>query len=214
MRIPADAFKLRGFRRWVHSDDFPTNVRAAFLDGEIEIEMSPEEIETHAKVKSDVHAPLWGIVRTEDLGDLFVDRVLLVNKEANVSNEPDLLFCSWESLRSGRVSYREWKLGSERFVEVCGSPDLTVEIVSRSSVHKDLKRLPILYYAAGVGECWLIDARGRRVMFKIYTRGRRKFTLVKADRDGYSHSPTFGRSFRLIRETNPLGRSRYTLLSR
>jgi Uma2 family endonuclease len=81
--------------------------------------------------------------------------------------------------------------GSDRFVEVFGAPDLTVEIVSRHSARKDLKLLPTLYFAAGVGEYWLIDARGKSVRLKIHTPGRRKFTVIKPERDGYVYSPTF-----------------------
>ena len=51
------------------------------------------------------------------------------------------------------------------YIEIEGPPDLIVEIVSDSSVCKDTKRLPAAYFAAGVPEFWLVDARRRSWCF-------------------------------------------------
>src|SRR5438105_10730237 len=66
MTIPADVFGLDGFLRWVHSDDFPEGRRASFLAGEVNLEMSAEELVTHNYVKADTSrdrmpssAPRW-----------------------------------------------------------------------------------------------------------------------------------------------------------
>lgn len=52
-RIPVSAATLEGFRAWVKSDDFPEHVRVTFVDREIYLDMSGEEIETHVKVKAE-----------------------------------------------------------------------------------------------------------------------------------------------------------------
>lgn len=48
--------------------------------------------------------------------------------EAQIANEPDMMFCSWNRLLSGQIRYAERIEGSGRLVEVIGAPDLVVEI--------------------------------------------------------------------------------------
>ena len=57
-RVPADVFDLARFREWVHSAEFPKGGRVSFIGGEIEVEMSPEEIESHNKLKTRLAAVL------------------------------------------------------------------------------------------------------------------------------------------------------------
>lgn len=47
--VPKTAFDHPGFRAWATSDDFPEGIRAAYVQGEIFIEMSPESLESHNK---------------------------------------------------------------------------------------------------------------------------------------------------------------------
>ncbi|HEV3023316.1 MAG TPA: hypothetical protein VGX76_12650 [Pirellulales bacterium] len=49
-RVPADVFSLRKFREWVHRKAFPEKGRASFIAGCVEVEMSPENLETHNAV--------------------------------------------------------------------------------------------------------------------------------------------------------------------
>jgi Uma2 family endonuclease len=214
VRVPSDIFDLAGFRRWVHSDEFPDRGRFSFLAGEVNIDMSPEEIQSHNRLKNDLGYGLTDWTRQRDIGEMLADRALLVNEEANLSTEPDLMFCSWESLRSGRVRYVEWVEGSNRFVEVLGSPDLVVEIISQTSVRKDTVRLPPLYFAANVLEYWLIDARGIEMDFQILARGDSDWMAVVPDDKGYRRSDVLKGSFQLTRDRNPVGGSRYTLLGK
>ena len=145
---------------------------------------------------------------------MLADGALLVNENASLSTEPDLMFCSWESLESGRVRYVEAVEGSERYVEVVGSPDLVVEIVSRSSVYKDTQALPPLYFAAGVSEYWLIDARGAEIDFRLKVRGDAGWNDTESDSEGYYQSNVLGGRFRLGRELNRVGGFRYELFSK
>jgi Uma2 family endonuclease len=214
IRVPSDVYDLTGFRRWVHSDGFPERCRFAYLAGEVCANMSPEELQTHNKLKRAITRYLDVWVDSLDVGETLADGALLVNEAADLSTEPDLMYCSWESLESGRVKYAEAVEGSERYVEVVGSPDLVVEIVSRSSVYKDTQALPPLYFAAGVSEYWLIDARGGEIEFRLLARGEAGWQDVESDSDGYYRSDVLGGTFRLTRDLNRVGGFRYELLSK
>ena len=214
IRVPSDVYDLNGFRRWVHSDGFPEHGRFAYLAGEVFFNMSPEDLQTHNKLKRAITRYLDAWADSHDIGEILADGALLVNEAADLSTEPDMTFCSWESLERGRVRYVEAVEGSERYVEVVGSPDLVVEIVSRSSVYKDTKALPPLYFAAGVLEYWLIDARGGAIDFRLKARGDDGWRDTEPDGDGYYPSEVLGGSFRLIRELNRVGGFRYELLSK
>ena len=43
IRIPARAATLAGFRAWALSDEFPERGRFSFINGELFVDMSPEE---------------------------------------------------------------------------------------------------------------------------------------------------------------------------
>lgn len=214
VRVPATAFDLDGFRRWVQSDSCDERSRCSFIAGEVFVEMSPEEIESHNKPKSYVGYGLTHWVTQHDLGEVLADGALLVNEAANLSTEPDMMFCSWDRLRRGQVRYSEAVAGSNRYVEVHGSPDLVVEIVSESSVRKDTERLHELYYLADVAEYWLVDARGENVRFRLFTRGDSQWIPTPADFDGFLLSQVLRGSFAIERDRNPVGGYRYTLLSK
>ena len=212
IRIPANVFDLASFRRWATSDDFPEEGRISFLDGQLEVDLSPEEISSHINVKGELIAVIWAIVRQHDLGKVYVDGTRLTNESANISNEPDLMFCSWESLESKRVTIAETVPGSERWMEVVGSPDLVVEILSKSSVRKDTRVLKKRYFLAGIDEYWLIDARKTEIDFQILVRGQQGFEPVDADRRGFRHSSVLPFKFKLTRERDRIGTWKYTLL--
>lgn len=214
VRIPADVFELTGYRAWAHSDQFPQTGKVAFIAGEVVVDMSPEEIESHAKVKRDIVYGLCKFLEQLDLGDLLPDGTLLVNEEAQLSTEPDVMLSRWESLESGQVRYAERDGGSGRLMEVLGAPDVVVEIVSRYSVRKDTVLLFERYYRAGIAEYWLIDARSRDVEFEIFTRGGSQFEPMPADADGFRVSPTLGHAFQIVRETDRMRRARYRLMWR
>ncbi len=153
LRIPAEAHCLEGFRRWAQTREFPKRGRIDFLNGNIEVDMSPEDLYTHGTLKSEITAAFQHLVAHEDLGCVFTDRTRVSHPRAGLSVEPDVVMVFWDTLDSGRAL--EIPAASEepgRYVELEGAPDLVVEIVSDSSERKDLERLPRLYAAAGVPE--------------------------------------------------------------
>src|ERR1019366_9572158 len=164
-RIPRDAYTLAGFRRWVLSDEFPEKQPVMFRKGEIYLYMPKEDVFTHAAVKTPVAVVLGGLFQDLDLGDFYINGVLVTNVEADLSGNPDMVGLLWESLESGKVRYVT--NNDDRTVEIEGSADWLLEIVSNSSVKKDKRELRESYHKAGVGEYWIIDARGEEIDFQI-----------------------------------------------
>src|ERR1051325_3510831 len=156
LHIPRDAHTLAGFRKWVRSDAFPERQPVLFLKGEIYLYMPKEDVFTHAAVKTPVAVELGGLFRDLDLGDFYINGVLVTNVEAELSGNPDMVGILWQSLESGKVRYVTNK--KDRSVEIEGSPDWLLEIVSDSSVKKDLRDLRAAYHEANVDEYWIIDA--------------------------------------------------------
>jgi Uma2 family endonuclease len=199
-----------GFREWATSPAFPEHVRATFLDGEVILDLSNEEPEAHVAVKGEVFAALVPLVRTERLGKLYPDGVLVSNEKGKVSSNPDASFCSRESLRSGRVRLvpREGQPG--RYREIEGTPDWVLEVISDSSVEKDTEQLRKAYHEAGIPEYWLIDARGDEIDFQIL-HGRRSGYAAAPSKGGWQRSRVFGREFRLQRHQDEFGLWEYRL---
>jgi len=208
--VPISAGTHAGFRAWVTSDEFPEKLRASFINGEIVIDMSPEELETHNKVKGEVYGGLRNLVRDLDLGELYFDGTLVTNPATRLSTEPDGTFVSWASYEADRVRLVPLKNWPGQYIEVEGTPDWVLEVVSESSVKKDTESLRDIHHRSGIPEYWLIDARFDEVSFQILRRRRDRYVTVKPH-DGWHRSTVFGRSFRLERRKNRLGRWRYTL---
>ena len=105
LRIPPDAHTFEGFLRWLGSGEFPESGRIDFLAGEIEAEMSPEDLQTHGAVKVEVGAALHSLVRDHRLGQVFMDSTRITAPAAGLSTEPDVVVVLWESLASGRARF-------------------------------------------------------------------------------------------------------------
>src|SRR5262249_33126347 len=129
--VPSWVVDIDSFRRWTDSDDFPTDGRIWWLCGEVWADMSREQIFTHIEVKTEFTAVLHGLAKQNKLGRAFADGLLLSNFEADICGNPDLTFASFETLRSDRIRLIEGKEGG--YVEMQGSPDMVLEIISKSS---------------------------------------------------------------------------------
>src|SRR5262245_39858152 len=101
VRVPASACSFPGFRAWTHSDKFPDEGSIAFIGEEVFIDMSPERLDSHNKVKTEVMRVLRNVVVEDDLGNLY--RTRIVNEAVLLSNEPDGVFGTWETLESGKL---------------------------------------------------------------------------------------------------------------
>ncbi|MBI3821547.1 MAG: Uma2 family endonuclease [Planctomycetes bacterium] len=200
---------LSEFRQWTYSDAFPKTGLIAYFGKEIFIDMSPERLKSHGSVKTAVEGTVIPLVLKRKKGKIFFDRARVVNVKAGVSNEPDGVFATFDSFKSRKVRLVPTK-DEDDYIEIEGSPDWILEVVSRSSVTKDKKTLRACYHRADVKEYWLIDARGEQVDFQILIRGKEDF--VPAKRSGaWQVSKVFGKKFRLRRITDELGDVDYRL---
>jgi Uma2 family endonuclease len=207
--IPPEAFTFEGFQRWLDSGGFPETERIDFLAGQVETEMSPEDLHTHSVVKTAIGLILGALIYETGLGDVYVDSTHLTSKPVGLSVER---ISSWSSGKPWRRAERpscpppeagplEWK----------GRPTLFVEIVRDSSVKKDNQRLPRLYARAGLPELWIADCRWDALRFEIRTLQDGRYAVQQQDGEGWVRSPLLNRSFRLVRWPSPPFPWRYRL---
>jgi Uma2 family endonuclease len=198
--IPASALSPEGFLDWAFSGQYPPYGKVEYIDGEIYIDMNAEALNTHAKVKLEITTRINNLVEQGNLGQVYPDRTLVVNKSGRLSNEPDASFCSWEALETGRVreTTRKGAIDVEKAVALNGAVEWVLEIISPDSIRKDTMRLMDRYFRGGVREYWLVDARGGKISFQVFSPGKSKF-IAQRPRGGWVASPVFQRKFSLQR---------------
>lgn len=213
IEVPARAATHRGFRKWLIEDRADQPGRICYLAGDLFIDMSAGEIETHNKIKAEISSTLIVLNKRLKKGTFYVDGAQVSHLKSGLTTVPDGAFVLWETLESGRVKLKPRKDRSGEFVELVGSPDWIMEIVSRTTLHKDTIRLPRLYHQAHIGEFWRINALGSEIDFRILRWQKSGYRRMPAD-DGWQRSPLFGCSFRLARQEDRLGYWEYTLEAR
>ena len=215
LEIPLDFRDLADFRRWAVSESFPEYGRIDYVAGSIEVDMSPEDLHTHGKLKVELVRAFAERISEADLGELYTDRSRVSCPEVDLSVEPDIVLVTNESLDSGRVRLvPRSSAGPDRYIELEGPVDLIVEIVSDASVRKDTERLPEAYFRAGVREFWLVDARGAELVFRIHRPGAASYEPAELSADGFQYSAVLGRWYQLERSRNRHGRIAFELRER
>lgn len=207
VKIPLWVTDLESFRRWADSDEFPESGHICYLRGEVWIDMSKEQIFTHAIVKNEFNMVLGSMIKGERLGLYLPDGVLLSNVDADFAVRPDAFFVS-HAARQDRVRILEGK--KRGYVEMEGAPDMVLEVVSDGSVRKDTQQLRTDYWQAGIREYWLVDARNEPLVFDIL-RHTPKGYRTTPKKDGWMKSKVFGKAFRLMQHTSEFGDPEYTL---
>jgi Uma2 family endonuclease len=208
LTFPESVHDLESFRQWVIADDFPEKARVSYLDGKFWVDLPMERAE-HNICKKEFINVLSALVKSEDSGIDFIDGMLLSNLEAGLSTMPEYMFIATETLEPGLAKL----VRGDDSVEVIGSPDMTLEVVSPTSVEKDTVDLRRLYWEAGVQEYWLVDSREKSFAFDILRRGPAKFVATRKHQ-GWVKSQVFGREFKLSKETTKHGVSKFTLAVR
>jgi Uma2 family endonuclease len=211
VHIPAGIEDLKAFRHWAHSDAFPEYGRICFLNGKVWVDLSKEPLFSHNQVKSELNMVLGGLVKANRLGRYIPDGMLLTNEAANLTAQPDGVFVSTASLQTGRVQLVAG--AKEGYVELEGTPDMVLEVVSTSSVNKDTVILRDLYWQAGITEYWLVDARGTALRFPISRHSAHGY-VASRPQGGWVKSTVFGKLFRLTQKNDPLGYPEYTLATK
>ena len=205
LTFPESVHDLESFRHWVTSDDFPEKARASYLAGKFWVDL-PMERFGHNQCKLAITNVLTNVIAAEYRGFPVSDGMLLSNPEAGLSTQPEFMFVATETLESGRATL----LRDDDSCEIIGSPDMTLEVISPTSVTKDTVDLRRLYWEAGVKEYWLVDCREKQFSFDILRRGATKFVTTRKHQ-GWLKSQVFGREFKLSRETTKQGVSKFTL---
>jgi Uma2 family endonuclease len=200
---------LASFREWAGNNDLPEKTKVFFYRGEVWVYMGKEQLFSHVDVKTEIATVLRTLAKQEKLGRVWGDGVLLTNKAADLSGNPDAVFVSNEAIERGRATLVRGKEGG--FVELLGTPDMVLEVVSDSSEKKDNQTLFEAYFEAGIAEYWLVDARGSEVEFTIYKHSGKKYTATRAQAGGWQKSAVFGKSFRITRGTDATGNPEFTL---
>jgi Uma2 family endonuclease len=118
------------------------------------------------------------------------------------------LFFSFEALKCGKI--RLVAGAEEGYVELEGSPDMVLEVISEGSVKKDKETLRDLYWRSGVLEFWLVDARGKEPLFDILVHTPDGYAATEPE-DGWLFSKVFGRRFQLTVEKTALGLPSFSL---
>jgi Uma2 family endonuclease len=208
VHIPAWVVDLDSFRRWGESQSFPESGRIGYLNGEVWVDMSKEQLFSHLLVKSQYNMVLGRLAEKEKPGLYFPDGLFLTNLAVGFSWKPDGTFVSMESLQCGLVKLVEGEEGG--FVELEGSPDMVLEIVSRSSVHKDTVELRQAYWEAKIREYWLVDARREPLRFDILRHSPKGYVATRKQ-GGWVKSAVFGKFFKLSQDSSGLGHPRFTL---
>jgi Uma2 family endonuclease len=163
--IPEGITTVDAFRAWLDAGDLPEKLKTWFLDGEVWVDMSREQLDSHLGVKEEITRVLGNIVKGARSGRIYPDGVFLTNRRAGLSGNPDMVFVSNDALASGRIKRVPGKDGG--FVELDGTPDMILEVVSDSSEKKDNQTLREAYWEAGIPEYWLVDARGEEIELDI-----------------------------------------------
>jgi Uma2 family endonuclease len=206
--IPDWVEDLDSFRRWRLSEDAPAKGEFAFLDSYLWVDLTMEEFLTHNQVKAAYDYAIMGVVNPASLGRYVPDRMLLTNTEANLNAEPDGLFFTWETMRSGRLRLVERE--GPGIMELEGTPDLVLEIVSKSSVRKDTVLLRDLYFKAGIQEYWLVDVHEGAMSFEILQGTPEGYVPVPTV-DGWITSKVLGKKFLLQKKSDPLGHPQFVV---
>ncbi len=196
LHMPYDAHSLPGFRQWILSDQVPEKLRLSYLRGQVIVDMSKVNLQTHAAVNASVAETLLPLTRKLDFGNLYINGVIVTNVAADVSTNPDMVAISWEALSNGTVHYLGPSIDQE--MESEDSPDWVLEIVSKSSVKKDKQELRQAYHEAGIREYWIIDARGDQVEFQIL-QWRKTGYVASLVREDWHRSRVFRGRFQMTR---------------
>lgn len=207
IQIPSDVTDFESFRRWCRSPDYPERGDVFWFNGGLWVSDEMEQAFTHNLVKMAIAVTLTAVARQLKSGHVFGDRMRLTHPGVGLSCEPDAMFVSFATFAAGRI--RQIPAASGGAIEFEGTPDMVLEVVSDSSEGKDAD-FRDLYYAAGVTEYWVVDARGGEPRFDILRRGPRGFVATPR-RNGRLRSAVFGRTFQLLADTDPLGNPTFTL---
>ncbi|VTT99352.1 : Uma2 [Gemmataceae bacterium] len=194
--IPAWVADFESFRRWLESEEFPEHGKVCFIHGKVWVDLSMEEFLSHNMLRTEIGRVLANLMKETKFGHFASEGMRYVHPETELSTEPDGMVISHAALRDGRVQLVGGKKGDQ--TQVVGSPDIFIEVVSRSSEVKDSEWAMSAYFDAGIAEYWVIDGRDEDdLRFDIFKRSKKEFTATRKQ-GGWVRSAVLERSFRLV----------------
>lgn len=159
-RIPDWVADFESYRRWAHSPEYPNKGSLSFLNGEIWIDMTREEFFTHNQVRVAYSLGMFSADPERKRGEFIGLGMFLTNRSANLATEPDGMYSKWSTMKSGRLQLTAPR--NDDYMELTGTPDVVLEVVSAASEPRDKGVLKSLYWKAGIAEYWLVDAHTDR----------------------------------------------------
>ncbi|HQR08764.1 MAG TPA: Uma2 family endonuclease [Gemmatales bacterium] len=192
VKVPAWVVDNNSFLRWAESDQAPEKGKIGYLMGSVWIDHTLEQA-FHNEIKAAITEALRSWNRIHGLGKYYTDGMIYSNLEAEFTTVPDGIFVKVESLEDELVVLDKGK----RSTKMTGSPDIVVEVISRSSAKKDLIELRSLYHQAGIREYWLVDSRQDEPELVILEWTKRGYRSVPSQ-SGCVKSKVIGGSFRLV----------------
>jgi Uma2 family endonuclease len=150
-----------------------------------------------------IYETLLTLTNDEDTGQFYGRGMRFTNVQVGLSTQPDAIIVSHERHAQKMVQHVAIMEGD--YDELVGSPDMVLEVLSRTTQKRDSMDYPQLYFESGILEYWLIEARCEPLKFDIFRRGREAFDSSPVDADGFVQSVVFNRSFRLVRKTGRWG---------
>ncbi len=211
VRIPGGIVDLESFREWAHSDEFPERGRFDYLRGTVFADLSMEQAHSHNGVKNAYIITTEQVLSVNRTGRVFGDRMRISLPSADSSVEPDGMFISFHSIRTGKVTKKPGRRGG--VLEFVGVPDQVLEVLSDSSEDKDRLDRPLSYRQAGVREFWRVDARGAAIKFELLVLVDGDYVAAETA-DGWQRSEIFGKWFKFEQAADELGDPLYTLCVR
>lgn len=205
VHIPRWILDHDSFRRWACSDEFPQRGQFFYLAGEFWVDLSMETL-IHNQIKLIFSIVVGALVHKEATGRYVGDRMMLAQVASGLSCEPDGMFISNSTFDEARVTLAE----GDASLEIVGTPDMTLEVISKTSVQKDTVTLKNLYAKAGIAEYWLVDSTSETPELIIMRLVAGKY-IVARKHDGWVKSKVFGRSFRLTYGKDAKGVSQFNL---
>jgi len=144
--------------QWTEEDYFSlpdTNRLVELSEGELI--MPPHPTYTHQLVVGRLYRPLYAFVAEHGLG-IVQFAPLPVRLWPGKIREPDILFISQE--HSDRIGE-----------QVCGPPDLVVEVLSPTTWRTDRREKMVEYTQAGIHEYWIVDTNEGTVEVFVLREG-------------------------------------------
>lgn len=192
LQIPAWVKDNTTFLRWAEANVESLPGKIGYYQGMVWIDATMET-DLHNQIKMAIALAAMTWAQQHELGRYYGDGMLFSCPEIELSSEPDGMFISKATKATGRV----WLEKGKHSLVLFGTPDMVLEVISKTSRTKDTILLRDLYHEAGIPEYWMVDSLAKSPALNIYRHTPKGYSLVRPA-DGWSRSQVLGASFKLV----------------